>query len=793
MAKQDQLKSMLVSLGKLTLRVRDHLSDSHDQVTYANLLEEVKQKVYDIEEMTATLSKETEVIDGEVYVSVSDARSWQIKLMSRIHFLESLRMSANANVNVSNVPKMKPGRLPEVKLTVFKDDFEEWETFWSSFRANVDVRSDLEKTTKFIYLAQSLEGEPKEMISGLARSDDNYSVALYILKARYANESKQTNVLMQRFHAMSTPKHNSKDLRAFLTEYRKIKHQLSCVLDFQASELVIKSVVVRKLPFQTFDKICDIYVTHNFTLEQMEAGIQHIVDKLEQAVLALAEGAVIKQVGVNSQSQNTPSKQFKSKTNHRCSYCSGEHLAHECTKYKSVQSLKDRVLQLRLCFSCLTPGHSSKMCRSTKTCRSCGASHHSSLCYKARTNSSDNSSQNTNVSQGKTNQSSSSSSAKHSPKAQAPSHPTNKPVVTHNKPSTSQDNVPSPSLDTTYVTNVNSSNFPNNVLPTTTLNVSYCNKQANVRAFFDTGSHRSFISLDVVKRLNLRVIRQFPVNLSTFGNDTESCMLDLVRVKIRFGKSKIPLTMLVHDSAAMGYFHSPGLLELAQKLKQKGFDLADRNITNDGLTGIEILIGVDNFTRLIVRQKRSMGTSLFVTKGGGVIPFGQLPRWATTTFQESSHTRCARIICENKPEFKVTELWELERVGILPDAFSPSERETISMVRSNMKKCVSGYIVQLPFKDDTRPSVNYRTARGQLNHLVQHAENDEQYGQQYSKVVNSYVEKEFIEQVPNQPVEGHYMPHHAVFKKSATTPLSIVFNASSKPNDGRSLCENTFG
>ena len=52
-------------------------------------------------------------------------------------------------------------------------------------------------------------------------------------------------------------------------------------------------------------------------------------------------------------------------------------------------------------------------------------------------------------------------------------------------------------------------------------------------------------------------------------------MLDLVKVKVRFGKSKVPLTMLVHDSAAMGYFHSPGLFELAQKLEQKGFNLAD--------------------------------------------------------------------------------------------------------------------------------------------------------------------------------------------------------------------------
>ena len=101
-------------------------------------------------------------------------------------------------------------------------------------------------------------------------------------------------------------------------------------------------------------------------------------------------------------------------------------------------------------------------------------------------------------------------------------------------------------------------------------------------------------------------------------------MLDLVNVKVRLGKHKIPITLLVHDSAAMGYFNCPGLYKVAQNLENKGFHLADQSITSDALTGIEILIGVDHFTRLMVRQKQSQGTSLFVTKGGGVIPFGTL-------------------------------------------------------------------------------------------------------------------------------------------------------------------------
>ena len=536
----------------------------------------------------------TQVEQGEVYTSLSNAKSWQVKLLQRINFIKSF------STNSSTVTKKKYGRLPEVKLATFKGNFDEWATVWSSFRTNVDVRDDLERSTKFIYLAQSLEGEPKEMISGLAITDDNYTIAVHILRERYDNATKQTNVLLQKFHSLPTPKHNPKDLRNFLTEYRKVKTQLAHVLDFQQSELVIKSTLVRKLAFQTFDKISDIYVIHDFTLKQMETGIQHIIDKLEQATLALGEKANVKQVGVSSQQTNQPMKQSTQKTNRQCLYCSGGHFSHECTKYKTVNARKDSVMSLKLCFNCLKPGHSSKTCRSSRTCRTCRLHHHSSLCIKAHSNSNSSEALNPSpsnsyltVSQGKSNQSSASTSSTNNRnfKAQAQRHP-NKPVVTPNKTNMNQASgstkisSQSPAADKTYVTSVNSTSFPNNVLPTAMLNVRYCDKQVNVRAFFDTVSYHSFISPEVIKRLNLRVIKQIPVNLGTFGNKTESCMLDLVKVKVRLGKHKIPITLLVHDSVAMGYLNCPGLFEVAQKLESKGFHRADHNITSDALTGI---------------------------------------------------------------------------------------------------------------------------------------------------------------------------------------------------------------
>ena len=82
MANKDQLKSTLVSLESLALKVRDRLSESHDQGTYANLLDEIKQSINNVEEITAALTEEmSEVNEAEVYANVSDARSWQIKLM----------------------------------------------------------------------------------------------------------------------------------------------------------------------------------------------------------------------------------------------------------------------------------------------------------------------------------------------------------------------------------------------------------------------------------------------------------------------------------------------------------------------------------------------------------------------------------------------------------------------------------------------------------------------------------------------------------------------------------------
>ena len=200
-------------------------------------------------------------------------------------------------------------------------------------------------------------------------------------------------------------------------------------------------------------------------------------------------------------------------------------------------------------------------------------------------------------------------------------------MVTQHKSNTHKQHAPS-TTTLAHVTNINVSNFPHNVIPTATLNVSYCHATTKIRAFFGTGSQRSFVSPELVRKLNLPIIEQVPVHLSTFGNDTALHFLDLVKVKVQVGRRRIPIKLLVHDNASMGYLNCPGIYNVAQTLEKQGHQLADHNITSDSLTGIELLIGIDYFAQFIIRHKRASGISLFVIQGGGMISFGTIPRWA---------------------------------------------------------------------------------------------------------------------------------------------------------------------
>ena len=97
------------------------------------------------------------------------------------------------------------------------------------------------------------------------------------------------------------------------------------------------------------------------------------------------------------------------------------------------------------------------------------------------------------------------------------------------------------------------------------------------------------------------------------------------------------------------------------------------------------------------------------------------------------------------------------------------------------------YQVPLPFAGEERPPVNLGVAIAQTNSLEKQLNKKPELKQSYHRVINDYVDKCFIERVDTSTNSGHYLPHHIVLKESKTTPVRLVFNASSKHAGGLSL------
>ena len=116
----------------------------------------------------------------------------------------------------------------------------------------------------------------------------------------------------------------------------------------------------------------------------MDVASQHIADKFEHATLVMGDKNNVKSVEAKS------SKQTEKGGQSTCAYCAGDHRAVDCNKYKTLNAQRDRIISQRLCFNCLGVGHSSKSCKSTRTCRICHYHHHTSMCNQQSSNSKSN-------------------------------------------------------------------------------------------------------------------------------------------------------------------------------------------------------------------------------------------------------------------------------------------------------------------------------------------------------------------------------------------------------------------
>ncbi|XP_066967517.1 uncharacterized protein [Macrobrachium rosenbergii] len=132
--------------------------------------------------------------------------------------------------------------------------------------------------------------------------------------------------------------------------------------------------------------------------------------------------------------------------------------------------------------------------------------------------------------------------------------------------------------------------------------------------------------------------------------------------------------------------------------------------------------------------------------------------------------------------------WRLDTLGISPDEqYTEPEITAMIQVQQSVVKMQLGYQVSLPFKGMQCPSNNYCNAAVQLSALEKQFQKDPGYRESYQRVLDTYLSSGFIGEVSDPRNNGYFMHYFGVRKESSTTPLRIVFNASSRRKGELSL------
>lgn len=223
------------------------------------------------------------------------------------------------------------------------------------------------------------------------------------------------------------------------------------------------------------------------------------------------------------------------------------------------------------------------------------------------------------------------------------------------------------------------------------------------------------------------VVDQVSLSLSSFGNQPVNIICNIVRVVVRLGKSRVSILVVVYDKVNT-VIKTPGLSNVVNFLKQKGIKLADQFLDTDDVTNIGLVIGADYYHKFIVSSSKCTGINV-LTCAAAAIFFGPLRTWATSNICSSSSVSLQHVICSranvtlesNMPE--IENLWKLDVIGNVVEFFSPEEKIAIEMFESSMVMENNQYFVDLPFKSEIRPPVNYRKAYGQLSSLMRSFQN----------------------------------------------------------------------
>ena len=122
-----------------------------------------------------------------------------------------------------------------------------WSEFWDAFESTVHNKKKMPNVEKFNYLINKISGEARSAIQGLNLSNENYEVAIGILKERFGNEQEIIDLHYNQMINLYPASNTTSSLRNLLDLLEKHLRSLE-VLKQNVNQDVFVAMIRAKLP-----------------------------------------------------------------------------------------------------------------------------------------------------------------------------------------------------------------------------------------------------------------------------------------------------------------------------------------------------------------------------------------------------------------------------------------------------------------------------------------------------------------------------------------------------------------
>ena len=642
---------------------------------------------------------------------------------------------AQGYVNTFAGMSQNVSRLPKLTLPTFGGDPLKWQTFWDSFDSAVHSNNVLTNVQKLNYLRAHLEGEAARAIAGFPLTSVNYQQSLDLLKDRFGDQQRIINAHMHSLMNLPRASHNITGLRAFHDAIENHVRGLSALGQSTTSYgALLVPMVLGRLPADVRKNLAREHSSLEWTLDKLRKSIATEIRVLEAGALVSPsqsdEHHSTASFHTGAMSKPEPRKL-------KCVFCKGPHPATQCDTIPDQSKRMDIVKRDKLCFNCLGH-HRVGQCQSKGRCKHCKERHHTSLCRGTH-------------------------------------HQQNPPNT--QRPTSEQQSTPPTQTAQNLINSTISHPQPTKVcfLKTAVATVRANNFSAQANILLDEGAQRSFITQTLANSLHLNVQRRESVAIAAFGaSEVSNQTLPVATIYLETTEGiQIPINVLVTSRIAQPLRNLP-FSYIKQLPYLKGLHL-NHAISDSDAINISMLIGADAYWSIVQEAiVRGPGPTAVQTKIGYLLS-GPLYNYTSSIASSVFHLSSASLFDSSG----ITPV-ESTHFGLSKESFDFLQEYLHNSVS---RQSDGTYIVSFPWKS-SHPVLptNKSTCERRVRFLTRKLSNTTGMLKVYHSIIEEQLRRGFIEQVPISELVKpcHYIPHHGVHKDSATTPLRIVYDCSSR-------------